>query len=103
VALVTTDLTLSLVQIVEYYGVRWKSEAGFREIKQEISRAETPTRTPEAVTNIDCADPDKPVQIRYSPRSWRSGLTESRNFSQSQPRFSLSSSEREIGTEGRSS
>ena len=51
VALVTTDLTLSLAQIVEYYGARWKIEAGFREIKQEIGSAETQTRTPEAVTN----------------------------------------------------
>jgi hypothetical protein len=51
VALVTTDLTLSLAQIIEYYGARWKIEAGFREIKQEIGSAETQTRTPEAVTN----------------------------------------------------
>jgi hypothetical protein len=51
VALVTTDLTLSLAQIVEYYGARWKIEAGFREIKQEIGSAETQTRNPDAVTN----------------------------------------------------
>ena len=50
-ALVTTDLTLSLAQIVEYYGARWKIEAGFREIKQEIGSAETQTRHPDAVTN----------------------------------------------------
>ena len=50
-ALVTTDLTLSLAQIVEYYGARWKIEAGFREIKQEIGSAETQTRNPDAVTN----------------------------------------------------
>ena len=51
IALVTTDLTLTLAQIVEYYGARWKSEAGFREIKQEIGSAETQTRNPDAVTN----------------------------------------------------
>lgn len=51
VALVTTDLDLSLEQIIEYYSARWKIEAGFREIKQEIGSAETQTRNPEAVTN----------------------------------------------------
>lgn len=50
-ALMTTDLTLSVGQIVEYYGARWKIEAGFREIKQEIGSAETQTRSPDAVTN----------------------------------------------------
>ena len=44
-------LTLTLAQIVEYYGVRWKIEAGFREIKQEIGSAETQTRHPDAVAN----------------------------------------------------
>ena len=51
IALMTTDLTLSVAQIVEYYGARWKIEAGFREIKQEIGSAETQTRNPDAVTN----------------------------------------------------
>ena len=50
-ALVTTDLTLTVAQIIEYYGARWKIEAGFREIKQEIGSAETQTRNPDAVTN----------------------------------------------------
>jgi hypothetical protein len=50
-ALVTTDLALSVEQIIEYYGARWKIEAGFREIKQEIGSAETQTRHPDAVTN----------------------------------------------------
>jgi hypothetical protein len=50
-ALVTTDLTLSLAQLIEYYGARWKIEAGFREIKQEIGSAETQTRHPDAVTH----------------------------------------------------
>jgi hypothetical protein len=34
VAFFTTDLTLSVTQIIEYYGARWKIEAGFKEIKQ---------------------------------------------------------------------
>lgn len=51
VALVTTDLRLTVEQLIEYYGERWKIEAGFREIKQEIGSAETQTRHPDAVTN----------------------------------------------------
>jgi hypothetical protein len=51
VALMSTDLTLSLEQIVEYYAARWKIEAGYREIKQEIGSAYTQTRNPDAVTN----------------------------------------------------
>ncbi|RKT44374.1 IS701 family transposase [Thiocapsa rosea] len=51
IALVTTDLTLSVEQMIEIYGARWKIEAGFREIKQEIGSAQTQTRNPDAVTN----------------------------------------------------
>ena len=51
VALVTTDLELTVAQIIEYYSARWKIEAGFREIKQEIGSAYTQTRKPDAVTN----------------------------------------------------
>jgi len=51
VALVTTDLDLSVEQIIEYYSARWKIEAGFREIKQEIGSAHTQTRNPDAVFN----------------------------------------------------
>ena len=51
IALVTTDLALTVAQIIEFYGARWKIEAGFREIKQEIGSAETQTRNPDAVTN----------------------------------------------------
>jgi len=51
VALMTTDLDLSLGQIIEYYSARWKIEAGFREIKQEIGSAHTQTRNPDAVFN----------------------------------------------------
>jgi hypothetical protein len=49
IALVTTDLTLTVPQIAEYYGACWKIEAGFRELKQEIGSAQTQTRTPDAL------------------------------------------------------
>jgi hypothetical protein len=51
VALMTTDLDLTVEQIVEFYSARWKIEAGFREIKQEIGSASTQTRNPDAVFN----------------------------------------------------
>jgi len=47
----TTDPTLSVEQIIEYDAARWKIEAGFREIKQEIGSAHTQTRNPDAVLN----------------------------------------------------
>ena len=48
VAFFTTDLTLSVQQIIEYYGARWKIEAGFKEIKQEIGSARSQTRNAHA-------------------------------------------------------
>ena len=36
VALFTTDLDLSVIQVVAYYGARWKIESGFKELKQDI-------------------------------------------------------------------
>jgi len=51
VASMATDHTLSVEQIVEYYSARWKIEAGFREIKQEIGSADTQTRNPDAANN----------------------------------------------------
>ena len=51
VALMTTDMTLSVEQIIEFYGARWKIESGFKEIKQEIGSSKTQTRNPEAVIN----------------------------------------------------
>jgi hypothetical protein len=51
VALMSTDLDLTVEQIIEYYSARWKIEAGFREIKQEIGSAHTQTRNPDAVSN----------------------------------------------------
>jgi len=47
----TTDLDLSVEQIIEYYSARWKIEALFREIKQEIASVHTQTRNPDAVLN----------------------------------------------------
>jgi hypothetical protein len=41
VALMTTDLDLRVEQIIEFYSAKWKIEAGFREIKQEIGSAHT--------------------------------------------------------------
>lgn len=51
VALASTDLSLSVEQIIEYYGARWKIESGFKEIKQEIGSAKSQTRTADAVSN----------------------------------------------------
>ena len=51
IALFTTDLSLSTVEIIEYYGARWKIEAGFKELKQDIGSAETQNRNPVAVKN----------------------------------------------------
>ena len=51
VALMTTDLTLSIEQIIEYYGARWKIESGFKEIKQEIGSSKSQTRNADAVLN----------------------------------------------------
>lgn len=51
VALMTTDLTLSVEQIIEYYGARWKIESGFKEIKQEIGSSKSQTRNASAVLN----------------------------------------------------
>jgi small-conductance mechanosensitive channel len=51
IALFSTDLTLSVTEIIEYYGARWKIEACFKELKREIGSAETQTRNSVAVTN----------------------------------------------------
>jgi len=44
IALVSTDLGLTVEQIIEFYGARWRIEAGFREIKQEIGSSQSQTR-----------------------------------------------------------
>jgi len=51
VALATTDLSLTVEQIIEFYGARWKIESGFKEIKQDIGSAKSQTRTAHAVSN----------------------------------------------------
>ncbi len=51
VALFSTDLTLSVAEIIEYYGARWKIEACFKELKRDIGSAETQNRNPVAVKN----------------------------------------------------
>ena len=51
VALMTTDLTLSIEEIIEYYGARWKIESGFKEIKQDIGSSKSQTRDADAVLN----------------------------------------------------
>ncbi|BBO82273.1 hypothetical protein DSCO28_28390 [Desulfosarcina ovata subsp. sediminis] len=37
--------------IGEYYGARWKIEALFKELKNDIGSADTQTRHPQAVSN----------------------------------------------------
>lgn len=51
VSLMTTDMTLSVEQIIEYYGARWKIESGFKEIKQEIGSSKSQVRNSESVLN----------------------------------------------------
>jgi len=49
--LMTTDMSLSVEQIIEYYGARWKIESGFKEIKQEIGSSKSQVRNSESVLN----------------------------------------------------
>ena len=51
VAFFTTDVSLSVQQIIEYYGARWTIESGFKEIKQEIGSAKSQVRNAHAVIN----------------------------------------------------
>jgi len=51
VALMTTDMTLSVEQIIEYYGARWKIESGFKEIKQDIGSSKSQVRNADSVLN----------------------------------------------------
>lgn len=51
VALFSTDTSLSVRQIIEYYDGLWKIEALFKELKRDIGSAETQTRNPQAVKN----------------------------------------------------
>ncbi|NCD33664.1 MAG: hypothetical protein EOL87_09660 [Spartobacteria bacterium] len=51
VALFTTDLTLSVEQMIEYYGARWKIESGFKEIKHEVGALDNQARNQNSVKN----------------------------------------------------
>ena len=51
VALFSTDLSMTLEQIVEYYGARWKIESGFKELKQDLGGNQTQARDANAVIN----------------------------------------------------
>ena len=51
VTLMTTDLMLSVKQIIEFYGARWKIESGFKEIKQDIGSSKSQVRNADAVLN----------------------------------------------------
>ncbi len=51
IALFTTNLTLSAEQIISYYSARWKIEANFKELKQDIGSQKSQTRNAHAVTN----------------------------------------------------
>jgi len=51
VALFTTDLSLSIEQIIEFYGARWKIESGFKEIKQDIGASRSQMRNAQSVMN----------------------------------------------------
>ncbi|MBF0445096.1 MAG: transposase, partial [Magnetococcales bacterium] len=51
VALFTTDMTISIEQIIEFYAARWKIEAAFKELKQDIGSQRSQTRNKVAVKN----------------------------------------------------
>lgn len=51
ITLFTTDLELSVTQIIEYYGARWKIESGFKELKQDIGSQKSQCRNAQAVSN----------------------------------------------------
>jgi len=51
VALFTTDLNLSVEQIISYYSGRWKIESNFKELKVDIGSQKSQTRNAHAVTN----------------------------------------------------
>lgn len=51
VALFSTDLSLSVEQIISWYSARWKIESNFKELKGDIGSQKTQTRNAHAVTN----------------------------------------------------
>ena len=51
IALFSTDLSLSVTQMIEFYGARWKIESGFKELKQDIGSQKSQCRNAHSVTN----------------------------------------------------
>ena len=51
VAFFTTDLNLSVEQIISFYSGRWKIESNFKELKGDIGSQKSQTRNAHAVTN----------------------------------------------------
>ena len=51
VAIFSTDLELSVIQIIEYYGAEKKIESGFKELKQDIGSRTSQCRDAQAVNN----------------------------------------------------
>ena len=51
VALFSTDTSLTVAQIIEWYGARWKIESGFKELKQELGSLSCQARKEHSVTN----------------------------------------------------
>jgi hypothetical protein len=51
IALFSTDLELTVIQMIEFYGARWKIESGFKELKQDMGSQKSQCRTAQSVTN----------------------------------------------------
>ena len=51
IALFTTDLNLSIEQIISFYSARWKIESNFKELKGDLGSQKSQTRNAHAVTN----------------------------------------------------
>lgn len=51
IALFSADMDLSVEQIIERYGARWKIESGFKEIKQDTGGSKSRTHNAHAVIN----------------------------------------------------
>lgn len=49
--LISTDLTLTAAQMIEYYSARWKIESGFKELKHELGALDSQCRNETAVEN----------------------------------------------------
>jgi IS4 transposase len=44
-------LELTVTQIIEFYGARWKIESGFKELKQDMGSQKSQGRTAQSVNN----------------------------------------------------